>query len=57
MEVRPCPDCKVNIGGTKHTLLQGNETAHGYVPLLSSVPRRRLVNEQKITGKQALNVL
>ena len=50
VEVKVCPECKVNIGGTGYHLSRGNTTAQRYVSLLLSFPRRPCVNEQKMTG-------
>ena len=50
VEVKVCPECKVNIGGTGYNLSRGNTTAQGYVSLSLSFPRRPYVNEQKMTG-------
>ena len=30
VEVKVCPECKVNIGGTKHALSTGNTVAQRY---------------------------
>ena len=48
VEVKVCPECKVNIGGSGYHLSRGNTTAQRYVSLLLSFPRRPC--EQKMTG-------
>ena len=50
VEVKVCPECKVNIGGTGYNLSRGNTTAQRYVSLSLSFPRRPYVNEQKMSG-------
>ena len=50
VEVKVCPECKVNIGGTGYNLSRGNTTAQRYVSLSLSFPRRHYVNEQKMSG-------
>ena len=50
VEVKVCPECKVNIGGTGYNLSRGNTAAQRYVSLSLSFPRRPYVNKQKMTG-------
>ena len=50
MEVKACPECKMNIGGTGHKPFEGNTEAQRYVTLSLSFPCRPCVNEQKMTG-------
>ena len=50
MEVKACPECKMNIGGKEHKPFRGNTIAERYVSLSLSFPRLPCITEQKMTG-------